>query len=100
MASSSEAAMKSTCSSVNAAYIGSVISRAEALSVAAACRERLGDHRRAIASAQEALSCLPSPDLRTEIETSNVSGVFDGDIDQFVEGFLQWRRAQGDAETN
>ncbi len=35
-------------------------------------------------------------DLRTEIETSNVSGVLDGDIDQFVDGYLQWRRAQGE----
>lgn len=35
-------------------------------------------------------------DLRTEIETSDVSGVLDGDIDQFVEGFLRMRRAQSD----
>jgi len=33
-------------------------------------------------------------DLRTEIETADVSGVLDGDIDEFVEGYLQWRRAQ------
>ncbi len=33
-------------------------------------------------------------DLRTEIETSDVSGVLDGDIDEFVEGFLRMRRAQ------
>ena len=37
-------------------------------------------------------------DLRTEIETSDVSGVLDGDIDEFVEGFLRMRRAQGDAD--
>ena len=36
-------------------------------------------------------------DLRTEIETSDVSGVLDGDIDEFVEGYLRMRRAQGDA---
>ena len=36
-------------------------------------------------------------DLRTEIETSDVSGVLDGDIDQFVEGFLRMRRAQADS---
>jgi peptide chain release factor 2 len=36
-------------------------------------------------------------DLRTEVETSNVQGVLDGDIDDFVEGYLRWRRAQGDA---
>ena len=39
-------------------------------------------------------------DLRSEIETANVQGVFDGDIDVFVEGYLQWRRAQGEAATN
>ena len=37
-------------------------------------------------------------DLRTEIETSDVSGVLDGDIDEFVEGFLRMRRAQGEAD--
>jgi peptide chain release factor 2 len=35
-------------------------------------------------------------DLRTEIETANVQGVFDGDIDQFVEGFLQQKRSNSD----
>jgi len=38
-------------------------------------------------------------DLRTEIETANVSGVLDGDIDQFVDGYLQWRRARGEEST-
>jgi peptide chain release factor 2 len=38
-------------------------------------------------------------DLRTEIETANVSGVFDGDIDFLIEGFLQHKRAQGEAES-
>jgi len=37
-------------------------------------------------------------DLRTEIETSNVQGVLDGDIDEFVEGYLRWRRAQGESD--
>lgn len=36
-------------------------------------------------------------DLRTEIETSNVSAVFDGDIDMLIEGYLQLKRAQGDS---
>jgi len=36
-------------------------------------------------------------DLRTEIETSDVSGVLDGDIDDFVEGYLRMRRAQSDS---
>jgi peptide chain release factor 2 len=38
-------------------------------------------------------------DLRTELETANVQSVFDGDIDMFVEGYLQMRRAQGDSDT-
>ena len=33
-------------------------------------------------------------DLRTEVETSNVSGVFDGDLDDFMIGYLRWRRAE------
>jgi peptide chain release factor 2 len=32
-------------------------------------------------------------DLRTEVETGNVEAVFDGDLDIFMEGFLQWKRA-------
>jgi peptide chain release factor 2 len=36
-------------------------------------------------------------DLRTDVETSNVSGVFDGDIDELVEGYLRWRRASSDS---
>ncbi len=35
-------------------------------------------------------------DLRTEIETSDVTGVLDGNIDEFVEGYLRMRRAQGE----
>jgi len=33
-------------------------------------------------------------DLRTEYEVSNTSGVFDGDIDGFLEAGIRWRRAQ------
>jgi peptide chain release factor 2 len=32
-------------------------------------------------------------DLRTDIETGNVAAVLDGDIDEFMEGYLRWRRA-------
>jgi peptide chain release factor 2 len=35
-------------------------------------------------------------DLRTDIETANVSGVLDGDIDFLVEGYLRFKRAQGE----
>lgn len=32
-------------------------------------------------------------DLRTEVESGNVTGVLDGQIDEFIEGYLRWRRA-------
>jgi peptide chain release factor 2 len=32
-------------------------------------------------------------DLRTEVETSQVDAVFNGDLDEFMLGYLQWRRA-------
>ncbi len=32
-------------------------------------------------------------DLRTDIESGNVAAVLDGDLDQFMEGYLRWRRA-------
>ena len=37
-------------------------------------------------------------DDRTGYETGNVQAVLDGDLDEFMEGWLRWRRAQGDAE--
>ncbi len=33
-------------------------------------------------------------DLRTDYETGNVSAVLDGDLDQFMEAYLRWRRAE------
>ena len=36
-------------------------------------------------------------DLRTEVETGNVAAVFDGDLDEFMEGYLRWRRAESTA---
>jgi peptide chain release factor 2 len=32
-------------------------------------------------------------DLRTDIESGNVAAVLDGDLDEFMEGYLRWRRA-------
>jgi peptide chain release factor 2 len=32
-------------------------------------------------------------DLRTDVESGNVAAVLDGDIDEFMEGFLRWRRS-------
>jgi peptide chain release factor 2 len=33
-------------------------------------------------------------DMRTDYETGNVQAVVDGDLDQFIESWLRWRRAQ------
>ena len=33
-------------------------------------------------------------DLRTDVEVGNVQGVLDGDLERFVDGYLQWRRAR------
>ncbi len=35
-------------------------------------------------------------DHRTDIETSNTQAVLDGEIDQFIEGYLHWRANEGD----
>ncbi len=32
-------------------------------------------------------------DLRTEVETSNIQAVMDGDIDMFINGFLSWYKS-------
>jgi peptide chain release factor 2 len=36
-------------------------------------------------------------DHRTDVETGNIDAVFDGDLDQFMEGYLRWRRADSQA---
>jgi len=33
-------------------------------------------------------------DLRTDLETGNVTAVLDGELDAFMEAFLQWRRRE------
>ena len=35
-------------------------------------------------------------DLRTEVETSQIDSVLDGDIDEFMEGYLRWRRREAE----
>ena len=37
-------------------------------------------------------------DLRTEYETGNTSGVFDGEIDEFLESGIRWRRTSAKAQ--
>jgi peptide chain release factor 2 len=36
-------------------------------------------------------------DLRTEVETSDVSGVLDGNLDPFIEGYLKMRKSEAKA---
>jgi peptide chain release factor 2 len=33
-------------------------------------------------------------DLRSDLEVGNITGVLDGDLDQFIDGYLHWRRSQ------
>jgi len=35
-------------------------------------------------------------DLRSSVESSKVTEVLDGDLDEFMEGFLRWRRSDGE----
>ena len=35
-------------------------------------------------------------DLRTEVESGNVAGVLDGDLDEFMKGYLRWRRREAE----
>jgi peptide chain release factor 2 len=35
-------------------------------------------------------------DLRTEVESGNVTAVLDGDLDEFMEGYLRWRRREAE----
>jgi peptide chain release factor 2 len=36
-------------------------------------------------------------DLRTEVETGNTSSVLDGEIDEFIESGIRWRRQSENA---
>ncbi len=36
-------------------------------------------------------------DLRTDVETGNVPAVLDGELDEFIDGYLRWRRARFEA---
>lgn len=35
-------------------------------------------------------------DLRTDVESNQIAAVLDGDIDMFMEGYLQWRRREAE----
>lgn len=38
-------------------------------------------------------------DLRTDVELGNIDAVLDGDLDDLVEGYLRWRRAEHERHT-
>ena len=38
-------------------------------------------------------------DLRTDVESGNVTAVLDGDLDEFMEAYLRWRRSSGGPQT-
>lgn len=59
----------------------------------------LGGEKRDVAWGSQIRSYVLHPyqlvkDLRTSEETGNVAAVLDGDLDRFIESFLQWRRSQ------
>ena len=37
-------------------------------------------------------------DLRTDYEVGNIEAVLDGDVEQFMEAYLRWKRATVDDE--
>jgi peptide chain release factor 2 len=39
-------------------------------------------------------------DLRTDMETGNIQAVLDGDLDEFTEAYLRWRRARFEVAEN
>ena len=68
--------------------------------------EALSGEKRDVAWGSQIRSYVLAPyqlvkDLRTDFETGNVSAVLDGEIDPFMESYLQWRRreATGGDET-
>ena len=60
--------------------------------------EALAGEQREVAWGSQIRSYVLAPyqlvkDVRTEHETGNVQAVLDGDLDQFMEAWLRWRRA-------
>jgi peptide chain release factor 2 len=62
--------------------------------------EALSGEKREVAFGSQIRSYTLAPyqlvkDERTRYETGNVQAVLDGDLDAFIEAYLQWRRQQG-----
>jgi peptide chain release factor 2 len=63
--------------------------------------EKLSGEKRDVAWGSQIRSYVLAPyqlvkDLRTDYETGNVSAVLDGEIDAFMEAYLQWRRRESE----
>ena len=63
--------------------------------------EKLSGEKRDVTWGSQIRSYVLAPyqlvkDLRSDYETGNVSAVLDGEIDAFMEAFLQWRRREGE----
>ncbi len=59
-------------------------------------RERIAGEKKGISWGNQIRSYVFHPytmvkDHRTGVQTSNIQAVMDGDIDEFIEGFLRWR---------
>ena len=59
--------------------------------------ETLSGEKREVAWGSQIRSYVLAPyqlvkDVRTDYETGNVTAVLDGDLDAFMEAYLQWRR--------
>ena len=60
--------------------------------------EALAGEQREVAWGSQIRSYVLAPyqlvkDVRTEHETGNVQAVLDGDLDEFMEAYLRWRRS-------
>ncbi|HEV7535911.1 MAG TPA: peptide chain release factor 2 [Acidimicrobiia bacterium] len=65
--------------------------------------EALSGEKRDVAWGNQIRSYVLAPyqlvkDLRTDHETGNVTAVLDGELDAFMESYLQWRRREGAPE--
>lgn len=63
--------------------------------------EKLSGEKRDVTWGSQIRSYVLAPyqlvkDLRSDYETGNISAVLDGEIDGFMEAFLQWRRREGE----
>jgi len=63
--------------------------------------EKLSGEKRDVTWGSQIRSYVLAPyqlvkDLRTDYETGNISAVLDGEIDGFMESYLQWRRRGGE----